>query len=111
MKTNCPNCGAPMEKLNDKCAYCGTLYYDLSLIDFDSKEPFFLTIKKDGMLLTQKVRPQTVDMMMETEEVYATNGLGCKLKSFITNHNLTTNIQFEAVPSEKNILCEAKYGM
>ena len=101
MKTNCPNCGAPIEKLNDKCAYCGTLYYDLSLIDFDSKEPFFLTIKKNGMLITQKVRPETADMTITSESVYAM-GRNERLMSFTTSTNVETNIQFTAIPNEKN---------
>lgn len=42
---NCPNCGAPLELVEYKCPYCGTLYLDLTMIDFDNKTPFFLTIK------------------------------------------------------------------
>ena len=42
---NCPNCGSPYEVNQYKCPYCGTLYLDLTMIDFDNKTPFFLTIK------------------------------------------------------------------
>jgi uncharacterized Zn finger protein (UPF0148 family) len=45
-KTNCPNCGAPLEIGKVKCPYCGTTYVDLSAIDFDTEEPIFLTTKK-----------------------------------------------------------------
>lgn len=44
-KTNCPNCAAPLEIGEVKCPYCGTVYYDLSAIDFDNEIPLFLTIK------------------------------------------------------------------
>ena len=54
---NCPNCAAPLELGEYKCPYCGTLYLNLSMINFDKQEPFFLTIKKDGALITQKVKP------------------------------------------------------
>ena len=43
--------------LEYKCPYCGTLYLDLSMIDFDNQTPLFLSIKKDGYLITQKVLP------------------------------------------------------
>lgn len=26
MKTNCPNCGAPIDYSKEKCEYCGTYY-------------------------------------------------------------------------------------
>lgn len=44
MKTNCPNCGAPIDANLHKCPYCGTNYYDLSYIDMDAG-PFFIKVK------------------------------------------------------------------
>lgn len=112
-KTNCPNCGAPIEKDKEKCAYCGTWYIDLTMIDFDNQEPFFLTIKQNGYLLTQKVIPQTASFESTEDTVYATGGKNnSKLISFTTNRRLETNIQFIAVPfdtkNHKQILCTAK---
>ena len=96
---NCPNCGAPLELGRYNCSYCGTLYLDLSMINFDDQEPFFLTIKKNGYLLTQKVIPQTATFESTSETVYATGGLhDTKLACFTTGINLETNIQFVAVP-------------
>lgn len=31
-KTNCPNCGAPIDATKCKCDYCGTTYADLTTI-------------------------------------------------------------------------------
>lgn len=44
---NCPNCGAPIEYDRDKCSYCGTVYYDLSEINFDNDcpAPIFFRIR------------------------------------------------------------------
>lgn len=42
---NCPSCSAPLELGEYKCPYCGVLYLDLTMIDFDNKTPFFLSIK------------------------------------------------------------------
>ena len=100
-KTNCPNCGAPYETLQYKCPYCGTLYLDLSMINFDEKEPFFLTIKTNGMLLTQKVIPETATFESTSDTVYATGGLNdTRLACFTTAIRNETNIQFVAVPMD-----------
>lgn len=45
-QTNCPNCGAPYDLELTKCPYCGTNYFDLSFIDFDVTEPFYIKIKR-----------------------------------------------------------------
>ena len=103
-KTNCPNCGAPLEIDKVKCSYCNTIYYDLSAIDFDSNEPIFLTIKKNNMLITQKVKPQTASFEMSCDEVFATDIKGNKLMALKTNHTLDTNISFIAIPDEHNNL-------
>lgn len=98
---NCPNCGAPLELGRYNCTYCGTLYLDLSMINFDNQEPFFLTIKKDGYLLTQKVIPQTATFESTSDTIYATGGLhNTKLTCFTTAIRNETNIQFIAVPMD-----------
>lgn len=98
---NCPNCSAPLELGNYKCAYCGTLYLDLSMIDFDNNTPFFLTIKKDGYAFTQKVMPQTADMTATSNVVYASNARGRKLSVFNRGMDIETNVQFIALPIDK----------
>ena len=102
---NCPNCGAPFELNEYKCPYCGTLYLDLSLINFDNRTPIFLSIKRNGYLITQKVLLPTVDFEMSSDEVYAVGNCGNKLHSFIKNNTLETNIQFIAIPDKHNSLC------
>lgn len=101
-QTNCPNCGAPYEVGLNKCPYCGTIYFDLSIIDFDDNEPIFLTIKKDGYLLTQKVLPQTATFESTSESVYATGLNDTQLACIITNISFETNINFIAVPLDKD---------
>lgn len=98
---NCPNCGAPLEIEEYKCPYCGTLYLDLTMIDFDNRIPFFLTIKQNGMLITQKVRPETADMTITSEPIYATGKNG-RLLSIISSTTIETNIQFTAIPVGKD---------
>lgn len=102
--TNCLNCGAPLEIGEVKCPYCGTTYYDLSAIDFNSNEPIFLTIKKDNILITQKVKPQTFSFESSCDEVFATDHKGHRLMALKTNMTLDTNITFTAIPDKHNRL-------
>ena len=63
--------------------------------------PFFLTIKKDGYLLTQKVIPQTASFESASDTIYATGGLhNTKLTCFTTAIRNETNIQFVAIPMD-----------
>lgn len=106
--TNCPNCGAPLEIGEVKCPYCGTTYYDLSAIDFDSNEPIFLTIRKNNILITQKVKPQTFSFESSCDEVFATDNKGHRLMALKTNMTLDTNITFTAIPDKNNRLAVIK---
>ena len=108
MKTHCPSCGAPFEIGQIKCPYCRTTYYDLSAIDFDTKDPIFLTIKKDNMLITQKVKPSLATFETTCDEVFATDKYGHKLAALCTNRTLDTNISFTAIPDEHNNLVVIK---
>ena len=105
---NCPNCGAPLEIGEVKCPYCKTIYYDLSAIDFDSEEPIFLTIKKNNIVITQRVKPQTVSFESSCDEVYATDNKNHKLTVFKTSVTLDTNITFIAIPDKNNRLAVAR---
>ena len=42
---NCPNCGAPLESDVCKCPYCSTSYFDISAINLDASEPFYLKVR------------------------------------------------------------------
>ena len=109
-KTNCPNCAAPLEIGQVKCPYCGTTYYDLSAIDFDSYEPIFLTIKKNGYLITQKVVPKYGSITVEADSVCARGGCsGAKLMQFSTGQTVTTSIEFDAIPIDNKIFAKIMY--
>ena len=59
------------------------------------------------MLITQKVKPETADMTITSEPVYATGKNG-KLLSIISSTNVETNIQFTAISNEKNNYVEMR---
>lgn len=104
---NCPNCGAPYDVKLNKCPYCGTSYYDLSALDIDAQEPFYLKIKSvingKPCYITQLVRPMrnmSMEWNMESTDVMGYGG--SRLGSFVRNQILTTNLTFQAVPSGSN---------
>lgn len=109
--TNCLNCGAPFDVGEEKCAYCGTSYYDLSAIDLDSCKPFMLKIKvKMGgtdCFITQLVRPlPSCEMEMATDTVDITDGCGVSIAAYASNRTVTTNLSFAAVPRQNGSLVE-----
>ena len=53
------------------------------------------------MLITQKVKPETADMTITSEPVYAIGKNG-KMLSIISSINAETNIQFTAIPMREN---------
>ena len=83
---NCPNCGAPYDPLEPKCPYCGTIYYDMSAIDFDSGEPIYLQIRSHNLLITQKVIPE-----LGSIEMISNRGYG------FTESTEVINISFRAI--------------
>lgn len=109
-KRNCPNCAAPYDVDYNKCPFCGTSYYDLSALDFTTREPFYLKIKTEmnGMpcYITQLVRPRadmSIEISSDTDDAY--NVFGERLCTFTRSRTMTTNISFEAVasPTHKNL--------
>lgn len=108
-QTNCPNCGAPYEAELNKCPYCGTNYFDLSFIDFDATEPFYIKIKRTFKdknevypgILTIRVLPEIMETQIQQEECYATGFGGTKLVSFVTASSVFLNLGFRSVPDQK----------
>jgi len=108
---NCPNCAAPYEIGKDRCPYCGTAYFDMSTVDMDTHEPFYLSIKVNGMLITQLVQPVTCSVSIERDDVYAYGNYG--LKSFrnavaCRTVNVNTDITFHAVAGSNKELITAR---
>lgn len=109
--TNCLNCGAPFDVNEEKCAYCGTSYYDMSALDINSDKPFMLKIKTimngSECYITQLVRAMpAMNIEMNTETVDVTDYRGASVFSLISNRSLTTNLTFQAVPRKNGSLCE-----
>ena len=111
-KLNCPNCGAPISADTNKCSYCGTSYFDLSSIDINNNEPFYLKIRMGKMTLTQLVRVlPDMSVNFESDSCSICNPLGEKLYTFTTSNHMFTNLNFEAIvdPYNEKRLCTITY--
>ena len=111
-KLNCPNCGAPISAVDNKCPYCNTSYFDLSSIDINNNEPFYLKIRMGKMILTQLVRVlPDMSINLESNSCSICNSLGDKLYEFATSNSMFTNLNFEAIvdPSNKKSLYTITY--
>ena len=95
---NCPNCGAPYEITEVKCPYCGTAYFDMSMVDMDAHEPFFLKVKVNGMMIVQKVLPEATVFTQEEDTLTAHGSLGnSRLLQVPVSRSLATDLSFKAI--------------
>ena len=108
-QTNCPNCGAPYDLELTKCPYCGTSYFDLSFIDFDATEPFYIKIRRKVMIegqkrpciLTINVLPEIMETETTQDYVYATGPYGGIVTSFVQHSDVSLNLGFRGIPNQK----------
>lgn len=96
MRTNCKNCGAPLEAGRNKCAYCGTSYYDLSCIPIG--KPFYLTVNvgsdEKPQLITARVFAKNIDVRTEPN-ILAISDLkdGTQTSIFSLDRSIEMNFQ------------------
>lgn len=95
---NCPNCAAPYDPALSKCPYCGTIYFDMSVIDFDHHEPFWLKIRVNECEITQFVVPEVGEIETNYDEVYAYGGHGNNRIMIVKGSpDISTNISFHTI--------------
>ena len=100
---NCPNCAAPLQVEQIKCPYCGTSYIDMSCIDLESHEPFYLKINMHGYQMIAMVRPEVANMTISAGTQYAYGGRGTeKLISFQMEPEVNIDISFSGISNSKN---------
>lgn len=62
---HCPGCGAPVS--SDRCEYCGSYFVDYGCMDAD--QPFWIKIKKDGLIYMFPVCLTESRVLIEEAEV------------------------------------------
>ena len=104
-ETNCINCGAPIDDRTDRCAYCGTLYYDFCGMDIDGKTPIAFRVKLNDKLVANFLAIPTaasLELRSDNVEFVATNG--AKLGNICTGKTLIPNIDFKVIVNKKGEL-------
>jgi hypothetical protein len=95
---NCPNCAAPYDTTLNKCPYCGTSYFDMSCIDINNKEPFYLKLRTGNFTFVSKVMVGAdCCITFSTDATQAINVYGQSLSSIITKHRTDIDLHFESV--------------
>ena len=94
---NCPNCAAPYDVGLNKCPYCGTSYFDMSCIDINSLEPFYLKLKIGDMIVTSKV-VATLDSAIEVSADCTDFELGDgSIHRAVTSKHADFDLHFQSV--------------
>lgn len=81
-KTNCINCGAAKEVEEIKCPFCGTVYLDMTNIDFSGRTPVILKFidpfgKKVAII---KARPVMAEIKSEYCSIYESVNTGVDIR-------------------------------
>lgn len=102
--TNCPNCGAVIDAAFNKCPYCGTSYFDLTSIDFESGKPVYLKIRarfpyrgeERPIILTTRAVPKLDMIEVASEEMDIVDRIGNIVKKETNSRRITMNVSFES---------------
>ena len=100
---NCPNCAAPYDVSLNKCPYCGTSYFDLSAIDINNTEPFYLKIKSGNVTYTSKVVvKEDVSITISEDAVDIFDKYGDRVGRVVTGKSVDIDIGFKSVADGKD---------
>ena len=97
MKTNCPNCGAPIDRFKCKCDYCGTWYFDLSAFDFEDGKPCYVRFRTPMGIFSAMASPEMRTIEVSSDTVSAVDPRGYAIQTFVTNKRCDIDVTFHTV--------------
>ena len=100
MSRNCPNCGAPLDDNYCKCPYCGTLYYDLTVLD--DNVPCYIKYRTAMGVITAYAKPELKEINVWSDSVDYTDIFGNKVVTYCESKNCDINVDFHTVMNPKN---------
>lgn len=96
IKTNCPNCGSPLEPYKCRCEYCGTYYFDFVAFDMSQNVPYYVKFRTPLGIITTLARPELSTIEYRSEDTDIIGAAGNKIAHFITNKYCDLNVIFHA---------------
>lgn len=96
MKTNCPNCGAPIERYKCKCEYCGTWYFDFAGFDMSGDGPYYVRFRTPYGIMTTLARPELRSVETSEDTVDVTGRAGHYITSFRRSRQCDLEVIFHA---------------
>lgn len=100
---NCPNCGAPLDENLFKCPYCGTLYYDLTVLD--EQTPCYVKFRTHMGTVTALAKPElkSIETWCDSVDI---NTMGRTLTKFVTCVNADIGVEFHTLvrPNDGTLL-------
>ncbi len=99
---NCPNCGAPIS--STQCPYCGTVFYDFTVMDFD--KPTYIRIRHNGQYMVFRALARSMDVCMSPDEYvyYCDNRVYAQMPS----RAMDVTIDFSVLPDDEGVLMKRK---
>ena len=94
MSRNCPNCGAPLDDNYCKCPYCGTLYYDLTVLD--DEVPCYIKFRTAMGTITTYARPELKEIKVSRDSIDITDTI-CGMRTYCRNINCDIDITFHSM--------------
>lgn len=96
-QNNCPNCGAAITE--EKCPYCGVLFYDFAAMEMD--KPFYIKFRSGPKVYRAKVLLDSLSIRHEMDRGYCYADNIRFLDSQSQNSHLT--LELTIVPDDDRV--------
>ena len=97
-QNNCPNCGAAITE--EKCPYCGVLFYDFAAMELN--KPFYIKFRNGSRVYRAKVLLDSLNIHHDMDNGYCYSDNIRVLN--VQTHSSHLSLEMTIVPDDDNIL-------